>query len=330
MPRHQKANSLFSYLSLLALPPLLLLSLLVNCLGLRLLRAAGHGLGRLLHALKFRRRIVSTNLQLALGNELTPAEIEALVKKIYLNLGITFLEILRNFTLTTAQMKREFHMSPEDRARVDAVLKEGRGALFISIHMANWELVGMGAAAHGYPVSVIAKKMNNPLSQWLIDHVRTRSQLDIIYAGGTIEKMKQTLAKGRAIGFMLDQNITGTRGIRANFFGVPAASIRAIAGLVKETKAAVFPICANRLPDGTHRFVLLEQVKYIEATDLPQGSPERLAREEWLNTQRHQAALEEMIRRQLDQWLWIHRRWKCSREPLLPGREHLENMKGQA
>lgn len=314
-------------LAYLLLGAVLSLSYLLQFLGLTLLGFFGTILGNLLLALGFRKKIVTSNLELALGKELSASELRSLRKKVFRNAGITFLEIARNFSLSSKKMARELILTDADAATIRAVLARGKGAVFISGHLGNWELLGMGMASKGFPVAIVVKKMNNPFAQVLIERQRKKTGIEIIYSGNTLEKMKATLKRGVPIGFMVDQNITGTRGIRANFFGVPAASIRGLAGLVKETGTPVIPFCAVRLPDGTNKLRLLPELGYLEATALPAGSPERAAREEWLNTQQYQQSIETLVRENLDQWLWIHRRWKTSREPLVFETAHLENYK---
>ena len=301
-----------------------LLSGCLKALGLKALGSLGRGLGRLLYALGFRRKIVAGNLSLALGKELSAVELQRLMAEFYGNLGLTFLEIARNFSLTREEMRKEMRFSPEQKARLSKLAAQGKGAVMISGHIANWELLGMGAAAHGNRVAIVVKKMNNALSQALVERRRASTGLEIIYSGRTLEKMKAVLKEGKFIGFMMDQNVTGTKGIRTEFFGVPAATIRGLASLVRETGTPVIPICSYRLPDGTHEFFLGEELPYLRDESLPEGSPERLLREEWLNTQQYQSAIERMVRAKPAQWLWIHRRWKCPRDPLVKGQEHLK------
>lgn len=309
-----------------ALVPILLLANVLNLIGKNIFTAAGVAFGDFLRLAGFRTKIVRANLQLALGEEISAETLQALEKKIYRNIGTVFLEIARNFSFSAERMRQEVQIDPACRAKIDSILSQGKGAVFISGHLANWELFAMGMAAHGYPVMIVVKKMNNPVSQALIERQRLKTGLGVIYSGGTIEKMKAELKNGKAIGFMLDQNTTGKKGIRANFFGVPASSIRGLAGLVRETGAPVVPICAVRGADGKHFVRLLEPLAYLKAGELPEGSPERAAREEWLNTQQYQGAVEELVRKQPEQWLWIHRRWKANRTKFIPGHEHLENI----
>lgn len=309
----------------LALLPVLTLCFLLRALGLRGLKLAGHGLGSFLLACGFRREIVMGNLEMALGGEKSRAELDCLIKNIYKNIGLTFLEIARNFALPAKQMRAELEISAADRARLDEVMRSGRGAVVVSAHIANWELLAMGVAAHGYKVAVVVKKMSSAISQVLIERQRTKTGLAVIYSGNTLEKMKVALAEGKLIGFMVDQNITGKKGIRANFFNVPAASIRGLGSLVKETGVPVIPAYASRRADGRHQLHLLPALPYLKAENLPEGSEERALREEWLNAQQYQHAVEQMVRAHPEQWLWIHRRWKASRVPLVRDFEHVEN-----
>lgn len=307
-----------------SLAPLFVFCNLLRSLGLGGLGVAGRGLGAFLFHLRFRRGVVFSNLRLALGGELSEQELRALARKFYGCIGITFLEIARNFALTRQEMQEELYLAPEDLKYIEERLARGRGIVFISAHIANWELLAMGVAAQGLPSAIVVKKMNNRVSQALIERQRRKTGLEIIYSGGTIEKMKTALRQGKVIGFMVDQNTTGQKGIRANFFGVPASSIRGLARLVKETQTPVIPVCAFRQADGSHRMKVLPELEYYsESSGLDPA--ESALREEWVNTQRYQAAIEQLVRMHPEQWLWIHRRWKARRDPLNPATAHLEN-----
>ncbi len=296
--------------------PLMLFSYFLRSLSLRWLGKLGGGLGVLLQAVGFRTRIVEDNLKLALGKEKSPEELKQLQKKVYAHIGTLFLEIARNFTLTRQQYIDEMVISAEDLAKLDKLKKEGRGMLVISAHTGNWEIFPASIAARGYPVSIVAKKMSSPVSQSLIEDRRTTTGFEVIYTGNTLNKIAESMRAGRFVGCMVDQHMPGARGLRVNFFGTPAASIRGLANLARDTKCIVMPIHVYRLENGTHRMNFMEPLEYIEAPELPAGSQERLLREEWLNTQKYQECLEAMIRQNLPQWLWIHRRWKANRTPL--------------
>lgn len=310
----------------IVLIPLLLFSHFLGALNPKGIGILGRGFGNFLRVAGFRKKVVLSNLELAFGSSKSDEERAQLVRAIYQHIGTLFLEIARNFSLTKKQRLRELRISPENLRRIQQAVKNGPGAVFITGHIANWELFAMGTAAYGVPVSIVVKKMNNAISQALIERQRLGTDLELIYSGGAIEQMKKHLARSRAVGFMVDQNTTGKKGIRANFFGVPASSIRGLAKLVHDQKTSIVPICSFRLPCGNHEVTVLDPLPYLEASELPAGSPERWAREEWINTQQYQSAVEKLIRMHPEQWMWIHRRWKTSRTPLDPHTAHLENL----
>src|SRR3989338_2358659 len=98
----------------LVLLPLLAFSGLLATASPRAVGRIGRGIGGLLFALGFRRKIVSSNLELALGNELSGEQREELAEKIFSSVGTLFLEIARNFALSPSQMRAEVRVSDAD------------------------------------------------------------------------------------------------------------------------------------------------------------------------------------------------------------------------
>lgn len=298
----------------------------IRALGLKSLAALGSGLGAFLFFIHFRKRVVMDNLKLAYGKELSAEELEKLARQVYRSIGTTFLEIARNFSLTKEQMQIEMDFEPEDKKKLKALQERGIGAIYISCHMANWELFGMGVACHDFPTTIVVRKISGAISQALIEQRRELTGIHIIYPGGALAKMKEAVSQGRMVGYMIDQHTPAPKGIRVNFFGTPASSSRGLAKIARETHCLIFPICAFRQADGKHRIKLLEALPYITAPEFPENSPEREAREEYLNIQQYQAAMEKLIRMHPEQWLWIHRRWKVDRTPLEPSTAYKANI----
>src|SRR3989344_6256661 len=97
------------FIARVVLFPVFLVSYALKLTGLRGYVALGYGLGDLLRALHFRRAIVLGNLELAFGGALSPAEKDALERGIYRNVGMVFLGILRNFSLSREEARAEVH-----------------------------------------------------------------------------------------------------------------------------------------------------------------------------------------------------------------------------
>ena len=124
----------------------------------------------------------------------------------------------------------------------------------------------------------------------------------MIPKSGGYDQMLEVLSHGGVLSFLADQD-AGQNGLFVEFFGRPASTHKAIALLAIEHKASVVVGYARRIGPGFRYEV---------------GCPELIEPEEWkgtaddarLLTQRYTTALEQIIRRDPDQYLWLHRRWK--------------------
>jgi Kdo2-lipid IVA lauroyltransferase/acyltransferase len=185
----------------------------------------------------------------------------------------------------------------EGYEHVEAALARGRGVLFATAHLGNWEL---SAFAHGLffsPMHVLVRPLDNPLIDGLVERRRTLSGNHVIDKRNSAREILSALAANEAVGILIDQNSTPDQGAFVDFFGTPACAATGIAKIAAHSGAAVIPGFA--LWNGRERRSVLRFYPPVEIT----GSPEE-------DTARLQKRLEAVIREYPGQWLWIHRRWK--------------------
>ncbi len=178
---------------------------------------------------------------------------------------------------------------------VHHALGQGRGLIFATGHLGNWELSAFAFAMLEKPIHIVVRPLDNPLINTLVDRYRQGSGNRLIdkreYARGIL----QALSENQMIGILADQHVQDGQVIE--FFGRPAATSAGIAKFAARTGAAVIPGFALWSED---------EEKYV-LRFLP---PVEIVGEAQADTQRVQVAIEAMIRQYPDQWLWIHRRWK--------------------
>ncbi len=87
-----------------------------------------------------------------------------------------------------------------------------------------------------------------------------------------------------------------------NFFGHPACTTFAPALLALRSDAAVIPVVVLREGRGRFRILLGKEVSSPRTGNVKEDVAALTAA---MTT-----ALEELIRRRPEQWLWVHRRWK--------------------
>jgi len=185
----------------------------------------------------------------------------------------------------------------EGAEHYENALKNGRGVLFATAHLGNWELSAFAHAIITAPMHVVVRPLDNPLIDALVENRRTLSGNWLISKSDAARSILRALRKNEAVGILVDQNATPDNGLFVNFFGTPACANVGLAKLAAASGAAVIPGFA--LWSETERRYVLRFYPPVPIT----GDAAR-------DTQAIQAKLEEVIRACPDQWLWIHRRWK--------------------
>src|SRR5438093_6346691 len=151
------------------------------------------------------------------------------------------------------------------------------------------------------PMAVMARALDNPALNQLLEEMRTRTGNSVIYRRGTIRRVMRQLQAGEGVGMLIDQHILGRDAVYVDFFNRPAATTAAVAALALRTGAPVVPLFALPLGGGRYRMVY----------EHPVEPPSRAAADPVIDfTQRCTDVLEMYVRRHPDLWLWMHRRWR--------------------
>jgi len=173
----------------------------------------------------------------------------------------------------------------------------GRGVLFATAHMGNWEL---SALAHGLmtePMNIVIRPLDNPAVDRLVETRRQLSGNRLIGKWDSARALLRALQQNEAVGILIDQNTSLEEGVFVNFFGTPACASPGFAKIAHRTGAPVIPGFALWL-ENEQRYVL-RFYPVVETT----GDAAN-------DTQQLHTLLESVIREYPGQWLWIHRRWK--------------------
>jgi KDO2-lipid IV(A) lauroyltransferase len=178
-----------------------------------------------------------------------------------------------------------------------AALRQGRGVLFATAHLGNWELSAFAHAMITGPMNVVVRPLDNPLIDRLVEQRRGLSGNRIIAKRDFARTILKALAANEAVGILIDQNASLESGVFVDFFGVPACAGSGFAKMAARSGAAVIPGFAL-WSEKERRYVL----RFYPAVPMT-GDAAR-------DTQALHSRLEEVIRAYPDQWLWLHRRWK--------------------
>ncbi|HVB35164.1 MAG TPA: lysophospholipid acyltransferase family protein [Patescibacteria group bacterium] len=195
-----------------------------------------------------------------------------------------------------------------------AARDRGKGVLFLTGHFSAWELAPFAQALYGHPLHFLARPIDNSRVNRLINRYRSLSGNRPIDKNQSARAILSLLRQGETVGVLIDQNASLEEGVFVDFFDVPACTSSGLARVALRTGAAVVPGFLLWDPDLRKYRLRLERPVEVVCT----GDDERDIRE---NTARFTRVVEDFVRRNPDQWLWVHKRWKTrppGEPPLYP------------
>jgi KDO2-lipid IV(A) lauroyltransferase len=269
--------------------------------ALRLLpKASGREVCRLLARVagRLRRREreqARVNLAVALP-ELSSAAREVLLSRVADALG-------RNlYTMLTLERhrSRDFAGITEDGAlaAIAALQARGRGVLILTGHIGCWELLGAFLAARLGALAVVTGTVHNAPVDRLLQQQRLRLGLTPLPRQGGLKSLLRVLRRGGVVAVLLDQN-TRVQNMDVPFFGQSAPTAVGFAKLALRYGVPVLPVAIGREGRGHH-------VRHL-APLYPDGGTDVASIHRFLV--RCNEALETLIRRNLTEWVWFHKRW---------------------
>ena len=245
------------------------------------------------------RRTAMRNLELAYPDK-TPSERRAITNQVFHSIA-RLIWIFARFPNINQQNISEL-IRYEGLEHYLEAKKAGRGILFATAHFGNWELSAFAHALMTEPMHIMIRPLDNPGIDRLVEDRRKLSGNHLIVKWDGARAVLRALHQNEAVGVLIDQNTSLQEGVFVDFFGTPACANTAFAKIAAKTGAAVIPgfaVWSER------------EGKYI----LKFHPPLEISGDAAEDTRRLHAVLEQVIREDPGQWLWIHRRWKTR----LPG-----------
>jgi Kdo2-lipid IVA lauroyltransferase/acyltransferase len=276
---------------------------LLSLLPLGAALALGGLLGRMAYLFAGKtRRLALGHLALAFP-ERSQAERAALARKMFVHLGRAAMEVvaIRSYD---AHLDSYVELVNGDVLR--EVMARGKGMMFVTGHVGNWELLARRIARAGVPNAVIAKAGHDPRLNALAEEFRASGGVTTLWRENpdTGRAIIRTFRQGRALGLLIDQD-TDVQGVFVPFFGRLAYTPRAAADLALRFGAPVVVGTIRRKPPGRGDGHLLEVVEIPFDANAQDREAEAIRL-----TAACSCALEAAIRRSPEEWVWMHERWK--------------------
>jgi len=208
------------------------------------------------------------------------------------------IDFLRSLPSENEEMARRLNI--EGIEHLDEVLKDGNGAVLVSLHFGHWDFGATEIASRGYPVNGVVDHTCSPRVNGFVDRLRSMSNMKTIAARDGITQMIHRLRKNEIVAMLIDKPNHGHM-VKVKLCGSSTVVPAGAAVLALRTGAQIIPSGAVRLPDNTIHIILGKQISFQRTSDLNRDI-QVLMQMVWYE-------LEKIVREYPEQLYIFHRLW---------------------
>ena len=225
--------------------------------------------------------------------DMPAAKVRHLMRAVPNNVGRTLMEVYSG-----AEFKAHVANTPILGTGLDAILQaraRGQGVILVSGHFGNYDVPRAVLSARGHAVGALYQPFSN--ARFDVHYRKTITEIGApIFPRGRkgLGEMVKHLRGGGLVGLLHDQKMS--HGAKLTYFGHTAKTALSAAELAIRYDCLLIPVYGLRRPDGINFDLVIED-------PIPHTTPEAMSQA--LND-----SLEAMARAHLEQWFWIHRRWR--------------------
>lgn len=249
------------------------------------------------YAIRSSRQLGMDNLDLVYGGTLSLEKKAGYCRESFKNILLCMMDFY-HFSFHTKEWKDLVVIDPVSEARLRALKESGNGCLCFSAHLGNWEL--LASVISGYmPCSLVTRNQKS-FGHYMVE-CRIRHGVHTLYDHVTLPgDIISRLRRGELVGFALDRNLRNTKGVMADFLGIPAYTPYSPVLFSLKSKAPLVGAFMVREGAGYRLFVEEPmEVKHLESRAATYRD----------YTQAVSDTIGKYVREYPDQWFWAHKRW---------------------
>ena len=252
------------------------------------------------HLLKYRRKVVFTNLKNAFPNK-SEDEIEKIAKEFYGFLCDFIVESVKSITISEKEIRRRCRF--EDTSLIDRLYAEKIKSIGVLGHFGNWEWASPAfSLLEKHKLFVIYKELNNVHFEKLMLNIRSRFGSKLIEMKKVVREMFKNKDLLAVTIFVSDQTPFPEDAYWTTFMNQDTPVFRGTEVMSKKFNLPVYYISVKREKRGY----------YVVHTEMLVENPQATADGEI--SELHTRRLEKDIMENPELWLWSHRRWKHKRQ----------------
>jgi KDO2-lipid IV(A) lauroyltransferase len=219
-------------------------------------------------------------------------------RRSFIHLGKSLLEVM-----LMSPERASSIVDIEGLEKLNKALERGRGVVYVTGHIGNWELMASAVASKNYPISVIAAPLEPQQVNDMIVHLREKLGVRTILRSrpGATKELIRVFKENRVLGILIDQD-TDVESAFVNFLGRPAWTPTAAASMAIKFDAPVIFGYINRNKRDRHTVTMEGPLDLIQT-----GNREKDIVD---NTAMMTKKIEGCVLNAPEQWVWMHRRWR--------------------
>ena len=241
------------------------------------------------------KKTIHSNIKRALPN-INNDHLIKITKQMWNNYGRVFAEYI--FIKDFREGKLGSNILIEGQEIIDDIVKNKKQVIFISGHLANFELMAMHLEKSGINLSAIYRPLNNIFLNYKMEEIRKNyiCKYQIKKGLGGIKNLISLIKKNFSTALMIDQRVS--EGILSDFFNEKALTTTIPAQIVKKFNMPIVPVRIERIEDIKFKIIISNEINFAESTSVQEI------------TDKLNKILENMVLKKPEQWIWTHNRWK--------------------
>ncbi len=282
-------------------------SSIIKLLPTRLCFFIARSAGAMIYILDFkhRRRMIRNIMHAGIAED--TREAARIARKTFAHFGMVFVEVLKFRSIINPQNIREhikFSGTEKNlRYTFGNEKTKSRQTIVVAAHFGNWEIAGMAySIISGRPMLSIMRNLDNYKIGAHLEKMREEYQHSLQGKKGALKSLLMAVKKGDTVCLVSDQHASTGEGAETVFFGHPARSHASPASLHLRTGLPIVVGSLMRKDENFNFEFIVEDVIEYKPTDDREKDIQNV-------TQLYTSAIERMIRKCPEQWIWAHRRW---------------------
>jgi len=218
-------------------------------------------------------------------------------RRCFMHLGKALLEVM---LMDTRRLARIVDFQGEEK--LQNAIDQGKGVVFVTGHIGNWELLA-GAVALRYSASVVAAPIEPEEVNDMILGLRAGLGVRTILRGkpGASRELIRVFKENRMLGILIDQD-TDVESVFVDFMGMPAWTPTAAASMALKFGAPLLFGYIRRGENNRHMITVEGPLELMRTGD---DEKDIIA-----NTAMLTKKIESSVLENPEQWVWMHRRWR--------------------